>query len=76
MSPTIASLGLDKLTVAERIALAGELYESVEAEQSPAPLTPAQAAELDRRLAEDEANPDEVFTWEEVEAEIRTRCNL
>ena len=76
MSPTMASLGLDKLTIEERIALVGELRESIEPERNPAPLTPAQAAELDRRIAEDDASPNDVFTWEEVEAEIRTRCNL
>ena len=36
-------------------------------------LTEAQKQELDRRLAELEANPDEVTPWEEVEAEIRAR---
>ena len=76
MSPTVASLGLDKFTIEERIALVGELRESIEPERTSAPLTPAQAAELDRRIAEDDASPNDVFTWEEVEAEIRTRCNL
>ena len=76
MSVTVASLGLDKLSVEERIALANELWESVEAERLPSPLTPAQAEELDRRIAEVDANPNDVFTWDEVKAEVRTRCNL
>lgn len=36
-------------------------------------LTQAQIAELDRRFAEYEANPDEGVTWEEVRDRIRHR---
>ena len=35
MPPTVASLGLDKLSVDNLIALAHELWECVEAERSP-----------------------------------------
>ena len=73
MSPTMASLGLDKLSWDERVVLAHQLLMSVEAERKTCSLTVVQAAELDRRLAEDDANPDDVFTWEEVKAEGRLR---
>ena len=51
MSPTIASLGLDKLTVAERIALAKELWESVLNEHSSV-LTDVQKTEFSRWIVE------------------------
>ena len=51
MSPTIASLGLDKLTVAERIALAKELWESVLNEHSSV-LTDVQKTEFTRWVEE------------------------
>lgn len=38
-----------------------------------APLTEAQRAELDRRIAEHEASPDDVVPWEEVKASITKR---
>ncbi len=73
MSPTIASLGLDKLTIEERIALAGELWESVEAERVPNPLTDEFRAELHRRAEDAILNPDDGIPWEEVKAKGRLR---
>ena len=34
-------------------------------------LSPELSAELDRRVAEYEADPDDVLTWDEVEAHLR-----
>jgi putative addiction module component (TIGR02574 family) len=55
------------LSTAERIRLAQDLWESVEPEQRSVPLTQAQRAFLDRRLAElehDEGEPWETFRQE------------
>ena len=49
MSATFAALGLDKLTREERLELAHELWNSVEAEGSPSTLTEAKRSELRRR---------------------------
>lgn len=37
-------------------------------------LTEAQRAEIDRRLADDDANPDDTVTWQEVKAEALKRA--
>jgi len=42
--------------------------------EEPVPeLTEAQKQELDRRLAEMEADPDDVIPWEEVKAQAEAR---
>lgn len=68
MQATMASLGLDKLTGVERIALAHELLGSVEPGSA---MSSELAAELDRRVAEDDANPDDLIPWEQVRSEAR-----
>ena len=73
MSTTFAALGLDKLTGEERLELAHELWDSVEAEASPSSLTDVQRQELRRRAAEADADPDGGIPWEQVKAEARAR---
>jgi len=63
--PTVIS-DYTKLSIPERLALIGEIWDSVIAEGKPLPLSDAQRAELDRRLAEHEANPDAAIPWEEI----------
>ena len=72
MSVSLKSLGIERLSVAERLLLVEELWDSIAAET---PLTDAQRVELDRRLADHEANPDEVVSWEEVQSSIAARLN-
>ena len=66
--PTLQELGIDRLTVAERIALAQEILDSVAAEQPLPPLSDAKKQELSRRLVDHAANPADVVPWEEVQA--------
>lgn len=73
MSPTLEQLGVDRMTVAERIALVQEILDSVAAEQPPPSLSEAKRQELDRRLADHAANPGDVVPWEEVEAAALAR---
>lgn len=68
MSPTLQSLGLGNLGIKDKLALIEELWESVIAEDPAMALTDAQRAELDRRIADYEANPDDVVPWEEIKA--------
>ncbi len=71
MAVSLKSLGIDRLGVEERLALIEELWESMSGAQ--VPLTDAQRAELDRRLVEHEANPDDVVPWNEVESSLDER---
>ncbi|MGH8655111.1 MAG: addiction module protein, partial [Gammaproteobacteria bacterium] len=59
--------------IEERLALVEELWDSIAADSAAIPLTDAQRAELDRRLADHEATPDDVVPWEEVKASITER---
>ena len=73
MTATLRQLGIDRMTVGERIALAQEILDSVAAEQPRAPLSEAKRLELDRRLADEEANLTPGLPWEEVEAAALAR---
>ena len=68
MSAILQQLGIDRMTVAERIALAQEILDTVAAEQSRPALSAAKKRELDRRLADQATNPQDIVPWEQVEA--------
>jgi len=73
MTVSLKSLGIDRLSLEERLALVEELWDSIASDTAAVPLTDAQRAELDRRLAEHEANPDDVVPWEDIKASIAAR---
>jgi putative addiction module component (TIGR02574 family) len=64
-----------KLPIPERIELAMALWDSIaEPElQDQLPLTDAQKAELDRRLAEHDRDPSRGVSWEEVQRRLRDK---
>ena len=60
-------LGIDQLDVKQRLALIEEIWESIDADTSDAvQLFDAQRAELQARVAEDDADPDDVVSWQDV----------
>jgi putative addiction module component (TIGR02574 family) len=59
-----------KLSVAERIELAEAIWDTVAEEADAIPLSDDLRAELDRRLADMEANPDAGSPWEDVRARL------
>ena len=63
---------LRRLPVAERLELIAVLWDSVaqDAPDAAFPVSPELAAELDRRLAEHDADPASALDWEQVRAEI------
>jgi putative addiction module component (TIGR02574 family) len=73
MAVSLKSLGIERLGIEERLNLVEELWDSIAADSAEVPLTEAQRAELDRRIAEHDANPDDVATWEEVKTSIAER---
>jgi putative addiction module component (TIGR02574 family) len=73
MSPTLQELGIDRLSIEQRLELAQRLWDSVAADLERQPLTSAQRAELERRVAAADANPAEGVPWEVVRAEARAR---
>lgn len=62
-----------KLSVDERVELVEAIWDSIADQQAGLPITEAQKSELDRRLADHEANPDDVIPWTEVKAEALAR---
>jgi putative addiction module component (TIGR02574 family) len=68
MSATQVMEQVDKLPFEEQ----REVFEQLRDRFADA-LTPEQATELDRRLAEFEKNPREGIPWEQVEADLNQR---
>ena len=68
-----APFDFSKLSVAERIQLAEDLWESISEEGADVPLTEAQKVELDRRLKDLERDPDAGEPWEVVRARVYER---
>ena len=73
MSVSVKTLGIDRLNVDERLALVEEIWATICNDNMAFPLTDAQRAELDRRVANDDAFPDDVVPWDEVKASVRSR---
>lgn len=69
-------LGIDLMTVPERIALARDILDSVADDRPLPPLSEAKKLELDRRIADAKANPDDGVPWEQVDAALRKRLGL
>lgn len=59
------------LSVAERIELIGDIWDSIVAEGWRPPLSDELKTELDRRVAEDRADPDSAIPWEDVRRAAR-----
>jgi len=60
-----------QLTIAERIQLAEDIWDSVAAFPEALPLTDAQKEELDRRLQAYAKNPNEGISWDELKDKLR-----
>jgi putative addiction module component (TIGR02574 family) len=65
---------ITSLSVDDRLRLVEAIWDSIAADGTQPKLTEAQRQELDRRLANHVASPDDVVPWEEVRSEARTRA--
>jgi len=59
-----------ELPIAERIRLVELIWDSIAAVPEAVPISDELSAELDRRLAEFEADPESGYPWEEVRTQI------
>ncbi|HEX3313321.1 MAG TPA: addiction module protein [Gemmataceae bacterium] len=73
MSSLFRSLGIDRLDVAERLALVHEIWESIAEDTAATPTRDDEKREIDRRCAAHEANPAAAISWAIVEAEALAR---
>jgi putative addiction module component (TIGR02574 family) len=61
---------LQRLSPAEKFALAIELWDELSSNPDEIPVTEEQLNEMDRRFEEYQRYPDKVVSWEEVKARI------
>lgn len=64
-----------KLSLAERLELVDELWDSItaECEREPFPLTEAQREDLERRIRELDEHPERAISWEEARERLQAR---
>lgn len=68
--PNPRNFDVVSLSIAERIVLAQQLWDSVHADAHAAPFTPEQLAEIDRRIAPADAGEMAEIPWEMVRQRI------
>lgn len=73
MGQALHALGIDNMSVEDRIALVQDIWDSVAIEAGLLPPSATEQAELDRRLAEDDASPDDTVAWETIKTEAQKR---
>ncbi len=66
------SIDIAKMSVDERLALIGDIWDSLD--PADIPLTGAQRVELDRRLDDLDRDPNLGIPWEDVLQQIRNRA--
>ena len=59
-----------KLSVAERIVLVEEIWDSIAEDNGCFELSETQKEEIDRRLVSFQANPSQGRSWDEIKAEF------
>ena len=74
MAPTIQELGIDRLSLEDRVNVAEAIWDNVTREVEATAVPQAQQAELERRLADSIACPDAVTPWEVVKARALARA--
>jgi putative addiction module component (TIGR02574 family) len=60
-----------QMTIAERIQLAEDIWDSIAAVPEALPLTDAERQELNHRLELHQQNPDEGIPWDELKEKVR-----
>lgn len=73
MPATMKTMGIDQLSVPERLALVQDIWDSIAEDSERAPLSDELKKEIDRRQDAYEQNPESAIPWEQVEAEAMAR---
>lgn len=71
MAVTMKQLGLDKLSMEDRLALLGELWDSVAPPWERYQLTEEQKKLFKARMTEMDCHPDKAMSWEEMDALLK-----
>jgi putative addiction module component (TIGR02574 family) len=75
MVVSLKSLGIDKLSLDDRVVLFHEIGKSIEEESGRPMLTVAQRKELIRRKSQHEADPESGIPWSEVKRDVLAQLN-
>jgi putative addiction module component (TIGR02574 family) len=70
MVPSLQQLGIDRMSVPERIELIGLIWDSIGTAGANATIPEWHLKELERRLAAADANPEAAIPWEVVKARL------
>src|SRR3954451_24384682 len=76
MSQTLQQLGIDRLSIAERLELIGQIWDSLPEAEEGLPPPDWHRDELERRRAAAEADPGAGIPWEVVRARLADRSSL
>lgn len=69
-----AAFDYRSLSVEQRLALIGDIWDSiVEEDPNAVPVPPEHIAELERRLADEQENPEDAVSWPELKARLERR---
>ncbi len=73
MSQTLEQLGIDRLSVPDRLELIGQIWDSIDASEGVVPIPNWHSRELERRRAAAEVDPNASIPWEVVKARLADR---
>jgi putative addiction module component (TIGR02574 family) len=73
MSTTLGALGVDRMTVSERLQLLEAIWDSIPDAPEDLEMPEWQRDELTRRLAAADADPSDGIPWEELKTRLEGR---
>ncbi len=73
MGQALQALGIDSMSVDDRIALVQDIWDSVAVDTGLLPPNTLERIELDKRLAEDDAGDADTVSWETIKSEAQSR---
>jgi len=73
MAQSLSDVAIKQLSVAERLDLIGELWDSIPDSLEELPIPDWHREELERRLATADADPGGAIPWEEVRKRLRKK---